>query len=376
MKKFRDFESAREFARKLNLKSRTEWKEYCKLNNKQDDLPRYPEGVYKNKGWKGWGDFLGTGNISPKDKTYRSFESAREFARKLNLKSRTEWELYSKLSDKPDDIPASPSGTYKNKGWTIWGDFLGSGNIKPGDRQSRSFEFAREFARGLNLKGIKEWKEYCRSGNKPDDIPQTPEGTYKNDFKGYGDWLGNGTVASQDMVFRSFSEARNYVRNLKLKNNTEWKAYCRSGNKPYDIPAGPEQTYKKDFKGISDWLGNGNTRMIPVTYEECRKFAQKNNITKSKEWENFSKSGKRPSNIPGHPQDVYKKEWISWGEFLGTDRIANQLIQYRSFTEARAFVQKLGLKNNLDWKKYCNSGNKPDDIPAAPWQVYKEWKKK
>ena len=64
------------------------------------------------------------------------------------------------------------------------------------------------------------------------------------------------------------------------------------------------------------------------------------------------------------------------GEFLGTDRIANQLIQYRSFTEARAFVQKLGLKNNLDWKKYCNSGNKPDDIPAAPWQVYKEWKKK
>ena len=309
-------------------------------------------------------------------KKFRDFESTREFARKLNLKSRPEWELYSKLSDKPKDIPASPSGTYKNKGWTTWGDFLGSRNVKPGDRTSRSFEDARKFVRALNLKGTTEWGEYCKSGNKPEDIPSRPERTYEKDFIGSGDWLGTGTIASHDMVFRPFTEARDFVRSLKLKNNTEWKEYCKSGNKPDDIPANPNGTFKKDFKGIPDWLGNGNTRMIPVTYEECRKFAQKNNITKSKEWENFSKSGKRPSNIPGHPQDVYKKEWISWGEFLGTDRIANQLIQYRSFTEARAFVQKLGLKNNLDWKKYCASGDKPDDIPAAPWVVYKEWKKK
>jgi hypothetical protein len=379
MKKFRDFESAREFARKLNLKSRTEWKEYCKLNNKQDDLPRYPEGVYKNKGWKGWGDFLGTGNISPKDKTYRSFESAREFAQKLGLKSRTEWELYSKLSDKPDDIPASPNGTYKNKGWTIWGDFLGSGNIKPGDRQSRSFEDAREFVRTLNLKGTKEWREYCKSGNKPDDIPSRPERTYEKDFIGSGDWLGTGTIASQDMIFCPFTEARDFVRSLKLKNNAEWKDYCKSGNKPDDIPANPNGTYKIDFKGISDWLGNGNLSNIDrdyLSYDQCSLFAQKNNITKSKEWENFSKSDKRPSNIPGHPRDIYKKEWKGWGEFLGTGRTANQNKTYRSFESAKDFVQKLGLKNYEDWKAYCASGNKPDDIPAAPWNTYREWKKK
>ena len=50
MKAFRDFESAREFARKLNLKSRTEWKEYCKLNNKPDDIPAAPWNTYKE--WK------------------------------------------------------------------------------------------------------------------------------------------------------------------------------------------------------------------------------------------------------------------------------------------------------------------------------------
>jgi hypothetical protein len=53
------------------------------------------------------------------------------------------------------------------------------------------FEEAREFVRELNLKGQKEWNEYCKSGNKPDNIPANPNRTYKN--KGYvnsGDWLG------------------------------------------------------------------------------------------------------------------------------------------------------------------------------------------
>jgi hypothetical protein len=34
---------------------------------------------------------------------------------------------------KPDDIPASPDGTYKKKGWLNWGDWLGT-NAKPRKR--------------------------------------------------------------------------------------------------------------------------------------------------------------------------------------------------------------------------------------------------
>ena len=45
--------------------------------------------------------------------------------------------------------------------------------------------------------------------------------------------------------------------------------------------------------------------------------------------------------------------------------------EFRDFESAREFVQKLGLKNYEDWKEYCKSGNKPDDIPAAPWNTYR-----
>ena len=50
--------------------------------------------------------------------------------------------------------------------------------------------------------------------------------------------------------------------------------------------------------------------------------------------------------------------------------------QFRDFDSAREFVQKLGLKNHMEWKEYCKSGNKPTNIPTSPWKVYKEWKKK
>ena len=50
--------------------------------------------------------------------------------------------------------------------------------------------------------------------------------------------------------------------------------------------------------------------------------------------------------------------------------------QFRDFESAREFVQSLGLSGEHEWREYCKSGDKPEDIPAAPWMVYKEWKKK
>ena len=112
-------------------------------------------------------------------------------------------------------------------------------------KESRDFESAREFARKLGLKSRREWNEYCRSGNKSDDIPSGPKDVYKNEFKGFGDWLGTGKVATQEKIFRSYEGAREFVRKLELKGYKEWQEYCKSGNKPEDIPAAPWNAYKE-----------------------------------------------------------------------------------------------------------------------------------
>ena len=122
----------------------------------------------------------------------------------------------------------------------MW-DWLGAENT----REFKSFTEAREFARSLGLKSQKEWSDYCKSGNKPNGIPFDPNTVYKKDFKGMGDWLGTGTLRPQDRVYRSFKEAREFARSLGLKGAKEWREYCKSGNKPGDIPSNPWDVYKE-----------------------------------------------------------------------------------------------------------------------------------
>ena len=109
------------------------------------------------------------------------------------------------------------------------------------------------------------------------------------------------------------------------------------------------------------------------TFTDAKKFAQSLNLKGQSDWAEYSKSGNRPENIPTTPNDTYKNEWMGWGDYLGTGNIAHKDRQYRSFEEARKFVQELGLKSGKYWEQYCKSGNKPDDIPSHPWLVYKEW---
>jgi len=107
-------------------------------------------------------------------------------------------------------------------------------------------------------------------------------------------------------------------------------------------------------------------------FESAREFVRSLGFTRKKQWNEYCQSGNKPADIPNHPASTYnKKGWINMGTWLG---IGN--VEWRNFKEAREFVQKLGLKNHMEWRDYCKSGNKPDNIPSSPWQVYKEWKKK
>ena len=317
-KQFRDFKSAREFTRKLGIKNISEWKEYCKSGNKPKNIPAAPDTVYE-KQWLRWGDWLGTGSIAPRDRKFRDFESAREFARKLGIKSAKEWRTYCKSDNKPDDITSNPHRTYKNEGWINWGDWLGTGSIASYSKEYQNFESAREFVRNLNLSNVTEWIEYCKSDNKPDDIPSNAHLTYKNKgWKGYGDWLGTGNIAPRDRKFRDFESAREFVRSLNLKGQKEWNDYCKSDNKPDDIPQKPSRTYKnKGWFNWGDWLGTGNMSSKNVSKnflpfkearEEARRLAKKFNIKTTSDWQDAIKKGLIPKNIPSNPYHSYKKK--------------------------------------------------------------------
>lgn len=251
------FQEARAFARSLGLKNSSEWQEFCGSTRRPPRIPTNPQVVYRSKGWNGMGDWLGTGNLSPKERRFRPLDDARVFVRSLGLRSTSDWNKYCASGERPPDIPASPDSVYRQEGWIGMSDWLGTGRLTMKRVPHRQFREARAFVRSLGLKSGPEWERYCRSGNKPDDIPASPEYVYRDlGWTGIRDWLGTVGEPFRRKQIRSFSAARTLARGLKLHSQKEWWQYCKSGDKPEDIPSHPELAYKADgWSGWKDWLG-------------------------------------------------------------------------------------------------------------------------
>jgi hypothetical protein len=58
-KEFWPYERASKFIKLQKLKNLKEWREFSSSGKRPINLPSQPEVKYKDKGWKGWPDFLG-----------------------------------------------------------------------------------------------------------------------------------------------------------------------------------------------------------------------------------------------------------------------------------------------------------------------------
>jgi superfamily II DNA or RNA helicase len=375
---YKSFSDAREFARNLKLKNWNEWRLFAKSGELPFDIPKEPNSVYKENGWLNWGDWLGTNSISSKEKTFLPFEEAKKEVKKLGLKSGTEWRTLCKNGLKPDNLPANPDAVYKKVGWISWGDFLGSGNVANKEKQFLEFEKARNFARNLGLRNEKDWREWKRDNELPDNIPAKPERVYKDKgWEGFGDWLGTGNIANFNKEYLEFDRAREYTRSLCLKTSQEWKVYVTTGQKPENIPANPYQTYKNHgWIDMGDWLGTGRKSNRGRQYWEflqARNYIRQLALKGQKEWYQYCQSGKKPNEIPSNPASVYKNNgWHDLGDWLGSGRMSNIGREYMGFEEAREIVRSLKLKNQKEWVKFCKSEKRPQNIPSNPNVVFRE----
>jgi superfamily II DNA or RNA helicase len=257
---WRSFKKARAFVHMLGLKSVGEWFDYCRSGKRPPDIPSNPNLEYAKTDWVGWGNWLGTGTIANRNRQWRSFKKARAFVHDIGLKSGAEWSAYCKSGKKPAAIPVHPERAYAHGGWVSLGDWLGTGRIADQWREYWPFKKAHAFARGLKLKSQTEWRDYCKSGKKPADIPANPPNTYAEvGWDGWGDWLGTGR--RRGIGWRPFKDARVFVRGLGLKSGADWAAYCKSGKKPDNIPNAPQLVYASDgWAGTGDWLGYASRR--------------------------------------------------------------------------------------------------------------------
>ena len=183
----------------------------------------------------------------------------------------------------------------------------------------------------------------------------------------------------------TFEEARNYVRQKKLNGKDDYAAFAKSDAKPKDIPSSPYNTYKnKGWISWGDFLGTGriaNQNRVYLKFEEARSYVRKLGLKNKEEYFDYWRRNNITFLLLDLSQAYKNKGWISWGDFLGTGRIANQNRVYLKFEEARSYVRKLGLKNAEQWNEFYKSQSFPNNIPKNPrrkykdkgWKGYKDW---
>jgi hypothetical protein len=231
----------------------------------------------------------------------------------------------------------------------------------------KSFTDGRALVRELELKSWKEWQEFSKSGQRPSDIPANPDRVYRDDgWISWPDWLGNG---KERVAWKSFTEGRAVVRGLGLKGLKEWWAWSKSEQRPSDIPASPDQTYRVDgWISWPDWLGS--ERVAWKSFTEGRALVRGLELKSKAGWQAWSKSGQRPSGIPGNPAVTYRDDgWISWPDWLGIEGRYNSMLP---FAVGRAYARKQKLKTQKEWFAWSKSGQRPSNIPANPHKTYRD----
>lgn len=114
-------------------------------------------------------------------------------------------------------------------------------------------------------------------------------------------------------------------------------------------------------------------------YELAKQVVQSQGITSKRDferWWNFN----LPKGIPKKPDIIYRRElngWFSWPDFLGIkNEFPDKKIKFRSYEDCKKFIYPLGIRNSLEWFKFCKEKQKPADIPNAPMHYYRkkgEW---
>eukprot|EP00397_Hematodinium_sp_SG-2012_P032882 GEMP01035062.1.p1 GENE.GEMP01035062.1~~GEMP01035062.1.p1 ORF type:complete len:486 (+),score=32.37 GEMP01035062.1:54-1511(+) len=195
----------------------------------------------------------------------------------------------------------------------------------------RSFEDAREFVKALQLRNQKEWQMFSKSGARPQDIPSNPNVAYENSgWVSLHEFLGNAV----DSRFRSFEEARDFARALRLRNQKEWQAFSKSDARPHDIPSNPCLAYEdKGWVSLHDFLGNAmKSKKIDTKKENTKHKDHERSDTASDETnKSLATQGRAINAILSHCQKSSAIEMANVGENGRASLIVRESISRRWF---------------------------------------------
>eukprot|EP00898_Chlorokybus_atmophyticus_P005761 jgi/Chlat1/6186/Chrsp42S09037 len=198
----------------------------------------------------------------------------------------------------------------------------------------------------------------------------------------------SGKVVMVNMNYRCFEEARAYVRTLGLRTVTEFRRWSRSGARPADIPSDPYKAYiEHGWETWMDFLGTTRERYLPYSTPSPSPHTNTNTSTSTSTLNTTPNSTNNTvednSSISdlggGSPTSVGRGASItphspphssSHSDPTPTTQHHHHHHSFLPFHEARAYVWKLGLTTQAEYRAWRKGAHRPPNVPTAPDKIY------
>lgn len=402
---FANYDEAKTIIQSIDKRPTTssEYKRLAKLKRLPALLPSNAPHVYKDKGWAGWGDYLGTGVMSTQDRNFLSYDDAKRKLSEMSVppSSQREYQRLARENKLPFGVPHSPSDHY-GESFLGYPDYLSTSNL-----YSISKQELRIFAELQYIFGTEEISRYQDRNSKVYEldiflpnygVAIEYDGVYWHKNKYKSDCSKNKAALEIGVqIFRIREQAP--TRGLRLKPVCEDKDvdYIEGDHLISSIQS-LLRKIAKHLKGkltdqhkskiqqylcATDFLGQElyqqllrNYRDRWLTYEEARVAiaSMSSPPTTQPKFAAYAKEGKLPDGIPKDPAGTYKHSgWNGWGHFLKTGNKSTSDVQFASFEDAKSYLKSLGDDRPQSRTEYTNfvlTTKLPISLPKDPYNAY------
>ena len=145
-----------------------------------------------------------------------------------------------------------------------------------------SFEDARKFVHGLDLKGIEQYYEYTKSDDFPDFLPKRPESHYKGKgWDGATDWVGGTRIKYETGSKAALPIFKEFISSALYKD--DFKEFAIPNGiyfSPINYDTGKEEEFNNPkaiieaFKSKDINKDENNNLDIKSNYDKLIKFRQ------------------------------------------------------------------------------------------------------
>lgn len=194
------FEEAMEFMRKEGIKTKGQFYRWLASGRRPDNFPKNPKVAYRDK-WEGWRRFLGAAK-PPREIKWMSDKEARTLLLKEKIITEEQLRRWITSIRRPENFPHRPDLVYK---WESLAQFLNTDKQMP-------YQEAKTLVRSKNISSEEELEEWMFSEDRPDNFPLNLAEAYGEEWEGVELFLG---IEKQ----MPYQEAKAFIRSKGMNKN-------------------------------------------------------------------------------------------------------------------------------------------------------------